>query len=54
VQSLLRDICGRHRLPCLYGLPLGHSIPVMTLPIGARMRLETDPVRLTLLEGAVA
>lgn len=53
LQALVGAIACRHRLPCLYGLPLGHSLPVMTLPIGAPMRLETSPVRLTLIEGAV-
>jgi muramoyltetrapeptide carboxypeptidase len=54
VRDLVGSIAARHRLPCVYGLPLGHSLPVMTLPLGTPMRLETDPIRLTLLEGATA
>lgn len=57
-DALARDLVGslahRRALPCVFGLSLGHSLPVMTLPLGARMRLDTDPVTLTLLERAVA
>lgn len=54
VQDLVGSLAHRHALPCVYGLPLGHSLPVMTLPLGVGMRIETAPVRLTLLERAVA
>lgn len=53
VQGLVASIAARNRLPCIYGLPLGHSLPVMTLPLGVPLRLQTNPVRLTLLESAV-
>jgi muramoyltetrapeptide carboxypeptidase len=52
-QDLVGGLAFRHRLPCIYGLSLGHSLPVMTLPIGAKMRIDTNPPHLSLLERAV-
>lgn len=52
-HSLLSEIAVRHRLPCLAGLSLGHSMPVMTLPFGVNVRLNTKPLRIDVLGGVV-
>jgi muramoyltetrapeptide carboxypeptidase len=53
LRALLTKIASRHRFPCVTGFALGHSTPVMTLPLGARARLETDPVQVSVLERTV-
>jgi muramoyltetrapeptide carboxypeptidase len=41
-------------LPCVAGLPVGHGAVNQPLPLGARVRLDADAGRLTVLEPAVA
>lgn len=50
MAAALRDIGG----PVLIGLPAGHtSGPALTLPLGVRVRVASDPPSLVFLESAV-
>lgn len=40
-------------IPALYGLPLGHTEDMATLPLGVKVRLDADARRLTVLESGV-
>lgn len=40
-------------IPVLYGLPLGHSKDMATLPLGVRVRLDADQKSFTVLESGV-
>jgi muramoyltetrapeptide carboxypeptidase len=40
-------------VPVLFGLPLGHSKDMATIPMGVRARLDADKKELTILESAV-
>lgn len=40
-------------VPVLYGLPLGHTGNMATLPLGAKARLDADKKQLTILESGV-
>jgi muramoyltetrapeptide carboxypeptidase len=52
LQEMLRDWTSYLRVPVLFGFPSGHTRSKgLTLPLGARVRLDDDGV--TLLEGAV-
>ncbi len=41
-------------IPVLYGLPLGHTKDMATLPLGVRVRLDADSKQFTVLENGVA
>ena len=41
-------------IPVLYGLPLGHTKDMATLPLGVKVRLDADNKRFTVLESAVS
>ena len=50
IEQIIRDIvvpCGK---PVLMGLQAGHCTPKLTLPLGARCRLNADARTLTVLE----
>ena len=50
IEQIIRDIvvpCGK---PVLTGLQAGHCTPKLTLPLGARCRLDADARTLTVLE----
>ena len=40
-------------VPVLYGLPLGHTVHMATIPLGVHVRLDADNKRLTILESGV-
>lgn len=40
-------------IPVLYGLPLGHTKDLATLPLGVRVRIDADNKSFEILEGAV-
>jgi muramoyltetrapeptide carboxypeptidase len=40
-------------VPVLFGLPLGHTKDMATLPLGVRARLDCDNKELTILESGV-
>lgn len=40
-------------VPCLYGLPLGHTNDQAALPLGVKVRLDADAQTLTVLESGV-
>ena len=40
-------------IPVLYGLPLGHTKDMATLPLGVKVRLDVDQKRFTVLESGV-
>ena len=55
-RSLLRYLRRTFRdapFPVLQGFPSGHGIENITLPIGVRASLSSDPPRLLIEEGAV-
>jgi muramoyltetrapeptide carboxypeptidase len=41
------------KIPVLYGLPLGHSRDIATLPLGVKVRLDADNKQFTVLESGV-
>ena len=54
IEQIIRDIvvpCGK---PVLMGLQAGHCTPKLTLPLGARCRLDADARTLTVLERTTA
>ena len=54
IEQIIRDIvvpCGK---PVLTGLQAGHCTPKLTLPLGARCRLDADARTLTVLERTTA
>ncbi|GLQ09791.1 LD-carboxypeptidase [Devosia yakushimensis] len=55
-QALLTALgeAGRADLPVLSGLDFGHTQPMLTLPYGARVRIDCAAGRLTILEAGVA
>lgn len=57
VDLSLEDILNYYlkplRVPVLYGLPIGHTKDMATLPMGVRARLDADKKELTILENAV-
>lgn len=54
VKGVLRDFTRGFRGPVLYGLPFGHTTgPSLSIPVGVRGHLSTDPVRLAIDEALV-
>lgn len=41
------------KIPVLYGLPLGHTKDMATLPLGVKVRLDADQKKFTVLESGV-
>ena len=41
------------KIPVLYGLPLGHTRDIATLPLGVKVRLDADNKQFTVLESGV-
>jgi muramoyltetrapeptide carboxypeptidase len=52
VETVLRERCPPGK-PCLRGVMIGHIDDQAVVPVGARVRLDADAQRLTLLETAV-
>lgn len=57
VDTSLEDVLNYYLkplgIPVLYGLPLGHTDDLATLPLGVRVRLNSDNKTLTILENGV-
>ncbi len=57
VDTSLEDVLlyyfDKLKVPVLYGLPLGHTEDMATLPLGVNVRLDADNKKLTVTEGAV-
>jgi muramoyltetrapeptide carboxypeptidase len=51
--ALVEDVAGR-RLPVVAGVDMGHTDPMLTLPIGVVARVDADRADVALLEPAVA
>lgn len=49
LEELLKDVIGAYDFPVITNLAYGHIRRRLTIPIGARVRLETDPVQVTIL-----
>jgi len=49
LEELLQDVIGDYDFPVITNLAYGHVRRRLTIPIGARIRLETDPVKVTIL-----
>jgi muramoyltetrapeptide carboxypeptidase len=52
--EVLRDLAAATGVPCASGFPIGHADVNEAVPLGVRVRLEADVVRLTFLEAAVS
>lgn len=52
LAGLVTEIAGRS-LPVVAHVDLGHTDPMLTFPLGVRLRVDSDRARLTLLEPAV-
>lgn len=50
LQAVVRNIFGRRELPVIAGIDVGHTDPMLTLPLGVRVVVATKPptIRLTL------
>ncbi len=53
LEEVIRDCAAPCGKPMFTGLQAGHITPMITLPLGARVRLDADNCRLTVLESAV-
>jgi len=49
LEELLKDVIEDYDFPVITNLAYGHVCRRLTIPIGARVRLETDPVKVTIL-----
>ncbi|MCD6440999.1 MAG: LD-carboxypeptidase [Candidatus Marinimicrobia bacterium] len=49
LSDLLRDVTGNYDFPIISNVAYGHIRRRWTLPLGARVRMETDPVKITIL-----
>lgn len=52
IFEVLAEYAARSGRPCVAGLPCGHGAHKLTLPIGARARIDADDARLFILEPA--
>ncbi len=53
LEEVIRDCAAPCGKPIFSGLQAGHVTPKITLPLGARVRLDADACRLTVMESAV-
>lgn len=53
LEEVIRDCAASCGKPIFTGLQAGHVTPKLTLPLGARVRMDADRCTLTVLEGAV-
>ena len=49
-QDILLEVLGRPAFPILAGFDCGHTVPILTLPIGMTVELDADAKSVTLLE----
>ncbi|MDW7677468.1 MAG: LD-carboxypeptidase, partial [Bacillota bacterium] len=52
-EDLLQEYLKPLKIPAIYGLPIGHTKDMATLPLGVRVRLNADKKELEILESAV-
>jgi muramoyltetrapeptide carboxypeptidase len=52
--DVLRELAQETGLPCAAGFPVGHGDVNEPVPLGVRVRLDADAVKLTFLEPAVS
>ncbi len=50
---IIDDLLGECDVPVVTGVDIGHTDPMLTVPLGARCELSTDRKRLTFVERAV-
>jgi muramoyltetrapeptide carboxypeptidase len=53
IERMIQQVAHQHGLPTLMDVNFGHTSPVLTLPVGGRARITTEPPTLTLLEPTV-
>ncbi len=53
VSEVLNNILGEARVPAVFGLPIGHTIDQLTLPVGLPATLDADRGELIIEESAV-
>jgi muramoyltetrapeptide carboxypeptidase len=54
IFDLACELAARRRLPTLFGLSIGHTSPIVTLPLGAMATLDPGAATLTIMEETVA
>ena len=52
-SSVLTELATRHSLPLLADVDLGHTVPMLTLPLGVNVSLDADLCELRILENPV-
>ncbi|MGJ5079304.1 S66 peptidase family protein [Bradyrhizobium sp. HKCCYLS3013] len=53
ILGLATELAARRRLPMLFGLSIGHTSPILTLPLGAMATLDPNAATLTIMEDTV-
>jgi muramoyltetrapeptide carboxypeptidase LdcA involved in peptidoglycan recycling len=54
ISALVGDLSKRWELPTIFGLSIGHTSPIATLPIGAMATLDPTAATLTIMEATVS
>ena len=54
LDELLLEVTEGYRFPILAGVDLGHTAPMLTIPLGVRARLDASTGELTTLQSGVA
>jgi muramoyltetrapeptide carboxypeptidase len=53
LEEILRDVLGDLGVPVLMGFPSGHARHNVTLPLGARVRIDAGNLAVLMLESGV-
>jgi muramoyltetrapeptide carboxypeptidase len=53
IEEILEYYLKPLKIPVLYGLPLGHTKDIATIPLGVKARLDADNKKFTILESGV-
>lgn len=53
LETNLKTLCNKYSIPCLMQLPIGHTEPKLTLPIGVNAELDAGLQKLTILDSGV-
>jgi len=54
IDNLLVDTCSDLNIPIFSGMPIGHGLTNLTLPIGLEASLDTETTTLSIMEAGVA
>ena len=53
INRLLTDITAESNIPVISGLPVGHSMENITIPLGLRAELDTKKMELSIIDKCV-